>query len=158
MKLLIVFGEGGHTKQLLNLVYLLGENYEYAYLMTPQDHLAATHLPISGPAYRVIRPHSKFDNRLLVVVKSLIAAIQSLVVLMRVRPKAIIGNGPAVAVPVSIVGKLLGVRVIFIESASRVTCLSLTGRMMYQWADLFFVQWPVLQKSYPRAIYAGRLV
>jgi beta-1,4-N-acetylglucosaminyltransferase len=156
--LLIVLGEGGHTIQLLNLVYLLGENYEYAYLMTSQDHLAATCLPIPGLAYRVIRPRNKRDNLLLAAIKTLIAAIQSLVVLIRVRPKAIIGNGPAVAVPVSVVGKLLGIRVVFIESASRVNRLSLTGRIMYQWADLFFVQWPSLQKSYPKAIYAGRLV
>ena len=158
MRFLIVLGEGGHTKQLLNLVYLLGENYEYAYLMTSQDHLAATRLPIPGPAYRVIRPRNKRDNLLLAAIKTLIAAIQSLVVLIRVRPKAIIGNGPAVAVPVSVVGKLLGIRVVFIESASRVKRLSLTGRIMYQWADLFFVQWSSLQKSYPKAIYAGRLV
>jgi len=158
MKLLIVFGEGGHTKQLLNLVYLLGEDYEYAYLMTPQDPLAATHLPISGPAYRVIRPRAKRDHLRLAVVKTLIAAGQSLVVLIRVRPKAIISAGPAIAVPVSVMGKLLGVRIVFIESASRVGRLSLTGRIMYHLADLFFVQWPVLQQAYPKAIYAGRLV
>ncbi len=92
------------------------------------------------------------------MVKTLIAAGQSLVVLIRVRPKAIISAGPAIAVPVSVVGKLLGVRIVFIESASRVNRLSLTGRMMYHWADLFFVQWPVLQKPYPKAVYAGRLV
>ncbi len=158
MKLLIVLGEGGHTKQLLNLVSLLGENYEYAYLMTSQDPLAAAHLPIPGPTYRVIRPRGKRDNLRLGVVKTLIAAGQSLVVLIRVRPKAIISAGPAIAVPVSVVGKLLGVRIVFIESASRVNRLSLTGRMMYHWADLFFVQWPVLQKPYPKAVYAGRLV
>jgi len=158
MKLLIVFGEGGHTKQLLNLVSLWGESYEYAYLMTAQDRIAATHLPIPGPTYHVIRPRNKRDKLPLAAVKTLIAVGQSLIVLMRARPQAIISAGPAIAVPVSVVGKLLGKKIIFIESASRVSRLSLTGRIMYHWADLFFVQWPLLQKSYPKAIYAGRLV
>jgi beta-1,4-N-acetylglucosaminyltransferase len=158
MKLLIVLGEGGHTKELLNLVCLLGGDYEYAYLMTSQDPLAATHLPIPGPIYRIIRPRDKQDNFLLAAVKTSIAASQSLIALIRERPKAVIGTGPAIVVPVSVVGKLLGVRVIFVETGSRVSRLSLTGRIMYHLADIFFVQWPVLQQAYPKAIYAGRLV
>ncbi|HID05852.1 MAG TPA: hypothetical protein EYP10_01765 [Armatimonadetes bacterium] len=141
MKLLIVFGEGGHTKQLLNLISLLGESYEYAYLMTAQDHIAATHLAIPGPTYHIIRPRNKRDKLPLAAIKTLIAVGQSLIVLMRARPQAIISVGPAIAVPASVVGKLLGKKIIFIESASRVSHLSLTGRIMYHWADLFFVQW-----------------
>jgi UDP-N-acetylglucosamine:LPS N-acetylglucosamine transferase len=60
-------------------------------------------------------------------------------------------------VPVSLVGKALGAKVIHVESASRVRRLSLTGRILYPVADLFFVQWEGLRERYPRAIYAGRL-
>ena len=90
--------------------------------------------------------------------RTLVTGIESLGVLLRVRPTAILTTGPAIAVPVSIVGKLLGARVVFVETGSRIQTLSLTGRIMYQWADLFFVQWPQLAKGLPRAIYAGRLV
>jgi uncharacterized protein YqjF (DUF2071 family) len=34
----------------------------------------------------------------------------------------------------------------------------MTGRIMYRWADLFFVQWPQLAETLPRAVYAGRLI
>jgi len=66
--------------------------------------------------------------------------------------------GPAIGVPVSILGKLLGMRVIFIETGSHITFSSLTGRILYRWADLYFVQWPQLAEKLDRAIYAGRLI
>ena len=37
MKLLIVLGEGGHTTEMLNLVDLLGDRYEYHYIITKED-------------------------------------------------------------------------------------------------------------------------
>jgi UDP-N-acetylglucosamine:LPS N-acetylglucosamine transferase len=79
-----------------------------------------------------------------------------------VRPVAILSTGPAIAVPVSIIGKVLGARIIFVETGSRIQSLSLTGRIMYRWAHLFFVQWPQLREKLPaddpRVIYAGRLI
>ena len=52
----------------------------------------------------------------------------------------------------------MGTRIIFVETGSRVTRLSLTGRIMYRIAHLFFVQWPQLQQQWPRARYEGRLL
>jgi UDP-N-acetylglucosamine:LPS N-acetylglucosamine transferase len=86
------------------------------------------------------------------------AALNSLIILVRSKPRAILSTGPAISVPVSIIGKLFGKKIIFIETGSRVKNLSLTGRIMYRFADLFFIQWPQLQKVAPKAIYAGRLI
>jgi beta-1,4-N-acetylglucosaminyltransferase len=54
--------------------------------------------------------------------------------------------------------KLLGIRVIYIETGSRVFALSSSGKILYRFADLFFVQWSELLPLYPKAVYAGRLV
>jgi UDP-N-acetylglucosamine:LPS N-acetylglucosamine transferase len=158
MKLLIVLGEGGHTTELLNLVDLLGDHYEYHYVVTKEDNLSADHIRRPGPIYRIIRPRGKHTSVPSAVMRTLLAAIQALPVLLRVRPAAIVSVGPAIAVPVSILGKLLGMRIIFVETGSHITFSSLTGRIMYRWADLYFVQWPQLKKGLPRAIYAGRLI
>ena len=158
MRLLIVLGEGGHTTELLRLIDLLGDRYEYHYVITAEDNLSADRIRYSGPVYTLIRPRDKYTAPTSVIVRLIVAAIQSLKVLWRVRPAAVLSTGPAIAVPVSLVGKVLGARVIFVETGSRLTSLSLTGRIMYRWADLFFVQWPQLQEKLPRAIYAGRLV
>lgn len=42
-------------------------------------------------------------------------------------------------------------KVVFVESFCRVHTLSLTGRLLYPVADAFVVQWPDLQRRYPRA-------
>jgi UDP-N-acetylglucosamine:LPS N-acetylglucosamine transferase len=65
--------------------------------------------------------------------------------------QAIVTTGAGVAVPFAIVGRLLGVNVIYIESMARVTSPSLTGRLIYPFADTFIVQWPGLQRFFSRA-------
>lgn len=157
-KLLVVLGEGGHTTELLRLVDLLGNSYDYYYILTHEDNLSAGRITYPGPIYSLSRPRGKHTPKIVAVFRTVQAGLQAVGILRRVRPLAILSSGPAVAVPVSIVAKLLGVLIIFVETGSRVKTLSLTGRIMYQFADLFFVQWPYLQEKLPRAVYAGRLI
>jgi beta-1,4-N-acetylglucosaminyltransferase len=158
MRLLIVLGEGGHTAELLNLVDLLGDHYEYQYVVTKADSLSLSRIQDPGRVYSVIRPRGKDTGPVQAAFRTMLASIQSIPIVLRARPDAILSTGPAIAVPISIVGKLLGARIIFVETGSRVTALSMTGRIMYGWADLFFVQWPQLAEGLPRAVYAGRLM
>lgn len=50
------------------------------------------------------------------------------------------------------------VTMVFVESMCRVKTLSLSGKIMYHFADHFLVQWKQLQVNFPKAIYLGRLV
>ena len=51
--------------------------------------------------------------------------------------------------------KLRGGKVIYIESFARVHDASLTGKLVYRFADLFIVQWETMIDVYPRAKYVG---
>ena len=157
MKLLIVLGSGGHTKEMLRVVELLGPGYEYAYLVAADDDLSAQKIKLPGAVYRVVRPRWKQTGALSVVLRTLWATGQSLWALLRARPRAILSTGPGPAVPASLLAKLLGVKVIYIETGSRIFALSTSGKILYRVADLFFVQWPELLPLCPKAIYAGRL-
>ena len=156
MKLMIVLGEGGHSKEMLSLVDLLGPRYEYSYLLVKGDELSEKKIATPGRVYHAQRPRDKAHHLLLDVFKTLRCAWDSLVALLRERPAAVISCGPAVGVPPCAMAKLLGMRVVFIETGSRVRRLSMTGRIVYRFADLFVVQWPQLLASCPRAVYAGR--
>ena len=158
MKLLIVLGSGGHTKEMIRLVDLLGQEYEWCYLVSMDDELSIEKIKVRGAVYRVIRPRWKETSLPVVIVRTLLSAVQGLVALVRTRPQAIISTGPGPAVPASVLAKLLGIKVIYIETGSRVFALSSTGKILYRLADLFFVQWSELLPLYPKAIYAGRLV
>jgi UDP-N-acetylglucosamine:LPS N-acetylglucosamine transferase len=158
MKLLAVLGEGGHTTELLKLVSLLGEKYKYHYIITKEDNLSCKKIKIQGPVHRLYRARKKDTKLIDAIIKTLIDGFKSFWIILRIRPDAILSTGPAIAVPVSVAGKILGRRIIFVETGSRVNYPSMTGKIMYHCADLFFVQWPQLKKKLPRAIYAGRLI
>lgn len=157
-RMLVTLGEGGHTTELLRLVRLLGDRYDYHYVVCEEDVLSASRLDRSGPVHRVGRPRGKRTSAAAASLRSLRTFVQSTRIVSRVRPDVVISSGPAVAVPVALAGKLAGAKIVFVETGSRVTSLSLTGRIMYRLADLFFVQWPDLGRSLPRAVYAGRLI
>ena len=156
-RLLIVLGEGGHTTELLTLVDLLGEGYTYAYLLAEGDALSAQRIRRPGEVYRVPRAREKAHNLPRDVLRVLRCAWRSWQALRWVRPRAVISSGPGMAVPVCLLARLAGVPLIYVETGSRVRRLSLSGRIVYPFADLFFVQWPELKERYPRAVYAGRL-
>jgi beta-1,4-N-acetylglucosaminyltransferase len=73
------------------------------------------------------------------------------------RPEAILSTGAALAVPFFLVGKLFGARLVYVESLTRIHGLSLTGRIVYPFADAFFVQWPTTTRL-RRARFVGSLL
>jgi UDP-N-acetylglucosamine:LPS N-acetylglucosamine transferase len=142
---------------MIRLVDLLGPDHDYCYLVAADDNLSLQKIKLSGPVYRVIRPRWKNTGLLLSGLRTLWSSLQALWALVRLRPQAILSTGPGVAVPASILSKLLGIKVIYVETGSRIFTLSASGRIMYRVADLFFVQWPELLPLCPKAVYAGRL-
>jgi len=64
------------------------------------------------------------------------------VVVRRHRPTVLLSTGGGVTLPLFVVGKLVGARLIYVESLTRVDGPSLTGRLVYPLVDRFFVQWP----------------
>jgi UDP-N-acetylglucosamine:LPS N-acetylglucosamine transferase len=99
--------------------------------------------------YFVIDPHlSKW--------KYLVNACQSLKHIIIERPDVVISTGAGIAIPTMLIcKKLLGTKIIYIESAACVEKASKTGSFMYKYADLFLVQWPDMLQYYEKAIYAG---
>jgi len=93
----------------------------------------------------------------ILLIKSIIKATQ---ILLRERPDVIISTGGGeIAVPFCYIGKILGAKVIFIETLARMTTPSGGGKLVYPIADLFLVQWESLLKSYGnKAKYGGKVI
>lgn len=81
-------------------------------------------------------------------------AAQALRVLRRERPAFVITTGADVAMPVFVLGKLLGARTVFVETSGSLEP-SLAGRLCYRFADLFIVTWPEKLLHFPRAQLAS---
>lgn len=74
------------------------------------------------------------------------------------KPDVIITTGAGVTVPtVFFAKKLLGTKIIFINSAADVTHASKTPVWIEKYADMFIVQWEEMKKIFPNAICSGVL-
>lgn len=159
LRLLIVLGDGGHTAEMCRLLELIGPDFAcYSYVVTDNDRLSGQRVPFPGQLYRIRQPRAKNDSVLAASLKTILSLTSAFRICLAVRPDAVLGSGPALMVPVALASKLLRSRVIFVETGSRVTQLSRTGKIMLRLADLFFVQWESLSEKYPRTVFAGRLL
>jgi UDP-N-acetylglucosamine:LPS N-acetylglucosamine transferase len=78
-------------------------------------------------------------------------------ILIKEKPDFIITTGALIAYPFCVVGKLLGSKVIYVESFARVTHPSMTGRLVYNLSDLFMVQWEDMLANYPKSMLGGEI-
>jgi beta-1,4-N-acetylglucosaminyltransferase len=82
-------------------------------------------------------------------------AIIAAKVLFKERPDIIVSSGAAVAIPFFYIGKMLGIKLIYIEVFDRIDIATITGKIVYPIVDRFIVQWEEQKKSYPKAINIG---
>ena len=145
---------GGHTKQMLLLDDQLTPKVDTCYLVLNEAQSGMDKM--HGEIYRIYGARTKDSGMIHDIFGTLVMLFQSLWILIKARPDAIISCGTSSAVPISYLGKLMGKIVIFIEDWSRANDPSLSGKLLYPIADLFFVQWKKMKRLYPKAIYAGR--
>lgn len=79
--------------------------------------------------------------------KLLRSALVILWILLRIRPDVIVTTGAAPGYFALRMGKLLGARVIWIDSIANAGELSLSGKKAGSFADLWLTQWPHLARE-----------
>ena len=94
-------------------------------------------------------------NKLTYAIKLLANCFVSLYYYIRFRPKFIISTGAHTTGPMCCIGKIFGSKIIFIETFANSKSKTMTGRIVYKFADLFIVQWESMLEFYPDAVYWG---
>ena len=149
MKLLLVCNPGGHFSTMMGL-----KNFWSAYQR-------------EWVTYPKFDTQSLRENELVYWVemqearmlwKACVNFIKALIILRKSKPDLVLSTGASLAVPFLLASKLFGIKTVFIESISRSSELSLTGRLVYSLADEFYVQWPECVERYPKAEYKGVVV
>ena len=59
-------------------------------------------------------------------------------------------NRDIAMIPICLISKLMGKKLIYIESFAKVTSPTETGKLLYKFADQFYVQWKPMLKFYPK--------
>jgi UDP-N-acetylglucosamine:LPS N-acetylglucosamine transferase len=142
----LVSSSGGHLTEILALRPAFGR-HEHIYVLNQHISLPRE---MEGKTYFI--QHSERDWRFFVNLW------EAWLILRDARPSVILSTGAGPAVPFALVGKLLGIRNIFLECSTQITHPSLTGRIMYYLADRFYYQWEPLRSYYPNGIYGGVLL
>ena len=157
-KVLIVLGMGGHTSQILRLVGSMGPNHNYEYVIGHDDQTSVKKIKFPGKVYKMKNPRLMKDKSLIKVFFNMFpTTIDALRILIKSKPKTVISAGPSMSIPLFWLAKIMGIKTVFIESWVRVHHKSQTGKLVYPVSDLFLVQWKSMKKTYPKAVYAGRL-
>lgn len=77
--------------------------------------------------------------------------------LRTLRPKFIVTTGAGVAVPFAWIGRLLGARVVYVESFTRIDSISLSCRLIKPVAGRVYVQWPEAVELVSGARHVGNV-
>ena len=158
MKICLECAEGGHLNELLSIIDAF-EGHEIFFVTT--EAKTTKNLNIFGTVYYV-RKQYNVKYRFLVFVIELCYFIKlifsCLNVLIKERPRAIVSTGGGSTIPLCYLGKLMRVKIIYINSLARVNDLSGTGKLIYPIADLFLVQWELIAKKFKKAKYWGKVI
>lgn len=162
-KVLLIYGEGGHAEQMLRLKSLidLPFNRDKVKFYGVTDNRKRTKVECCRtysvwPMRLKERKNIAFSFVYSVFV-FLYNFVSSLIILFQVKPKVIISTGPLLFVFFFILSKPFKIKLIYIETWSRFYSSSISGRVAYYLADVFYIQNKELQRLYPKSIFSGRL-
>ncbi|NLT75648.1 MAG: UDP-N-acetylglucosamine--LPS N-acetylglucosamine transferase [Planctomycetes bacterium] len=149
MKICLAGSAGGHLSQLLKIASAWS-GYEVCWITTTEVVRAS--LGEQGNVHVVGECNRQHPVRVLRVF------LRCLRILRRERPDVVISTGAAPGCMAAILGHLAGAKVIWLDSITNVNRLSLSGRLVRPFADLFLVQWPALARKYRGVEYVGAVI
>ncbi len=85
----------------------------------------------------------------------LINAFKSIGIVIKERPDVVITTGVLAIIPLCLIVKMTGKKLIYIESFAKISSPTKTGQYLYKYADQFYIQWGSMKQFYPNAIYIG---
>ncbi|MEW4272105.1 PssD/Cps14F family polysaccharide biosynthesis glycosyltransferase [Priestia megaterium] len=151
MKICLVSSTGGHLIELKKIIPAVEEHNFF--LVTEQSEMSIE-LKKQFKVYFLIQQ----ERKNLFLIKNLaINFFKSISILIKENPKVIISTGAGAVFPICLFGKILGKKIVYVESFAKVNSPSLTGKLVYKFADEFYIQWKSLEKFYPKAKYRGSL-
>ncbi|NOZ13407.1 MAG: UDP-N-acetylglucosamine--LPS N-acetylglucosamine transferase [Acidobacteria bacterium] len=104
---------------------------------------------------QVVFAYCPTNRNLINLIRNTWVAIRTL---KRQHPDVILTTGAGIALPFAYVGKLMGIPTVYVESYTRISGFSLTGKLIYPIAEHFLVQWPELAEQYRKAEFGGQVI
>ena len=146
MRYLFVGSSGGHLAQMIPLAKVVGGTQHWVTFDTPDaqsklkgESVTYGHYPTTRNLPNLLRNWRQARS-------------------VQFKPQVIVSTGAGIAVPYFWLAHRHGARSVYVEVVDRVTTRTLTGRLVYPFADLFLVQWPQQQVLYPQSRLLGPVI
>ncbi|WP_461197751.1 PssD/Cps14F family polysaccharide biosynthesis glycosyltransferase [Enterococcus sp. N249-2] len=147
-KICILASSGGHFEQALMLKDLK-KTYKVILITEKTDYIS------SDEGTYLLSQVNRKDK--FFFAKMIVNLWKSLLIFINEKPDVIISMGALSTIPMFLIAKIMKKKVIFIESFAKTTTPTMTGKFLYNYSDLFIVQWPEMIDIYPKAICLGSI-
>ena len=151
-KVLFISSTGGHLNELLQLKSIMNKYDSYLITEKTKSTISLKEEYKDKISYLI---YGTKHNMLTYPFKLLANCFKSLYFYFKIKPDVIVTTGAHSAGPMCCIGKIFGSKIIYIETFANIHSKTVTGRIVYKFADLFIVQWESILKLYPKAIYGG---
>ena len=161
-RVMVTLAGGGFLWEAQALIKGLGNDYDYHYVTTPDaaGKVGVVDIP-EGEVHIIAKSTTMNVKSSLKKVKNTLSSFRDVYkVIKKVDPFAVICIGSSIAVPLCFWAKCFRKRAIFVETITRISKPSLTGKIIstLKLCDRFYVQWPEGVNLYKGAIYAGTVL
>lgn len=152
-KLVVGASAGGHVNELLILLLAAQGRWpvEPACYVTTMEIARAGFAHADRPVY-VLGEGDRTKP-----LQSLLVLWRALTVALRERPDVVVTTGSMPLALFCFWSRLLGARIVWIDSVAQVDRMSVSGRFVRLFASLCLVQWPEVARQHANVEYAGEL-
>lgn len=141
MKILLTAGGGGHTGYAIALAEALKSKASLVFLIDEEDSLSRARLEPLGEIATVSKPRQPGTPLWKFIYRFVLCGLQSLWIWLKCGPDVIVSTGSNIAIPVCIVGKALGSRIVSIEDSVRLFSASKTSKYLDLISEVTLLQW-----------------
>jgi UDP-N-acetylglucosamine:LPS N-acetylglucosamine transferase len=156
---ILVYGGGGHKEQMRRLYnkILTVSDAEILFIGICEKYCDIKDIKINFFVKNLREKYGIIKTLINLPISIIIETYYFISITYKYNIKLIISTGPGIAIIPIFLGKVLGKKIVFIESWSRFRSSSLTGKIVYYLSNEFFIQNKSLKNVYPKAIYGGLL-
>lgn len=148
IKICFAASSGGHYEQLMMLKTLM-EKYDSFIITEKTDYSTITE---GEKIYYMNQVNRREKDFIWTMIQN---TWKSISIYKKEKPDVVICTGVLAMIPICLISKFMGKKLIYIESFAKVTSPTKTGKLLYKFADQFYVQWESMLEVYPKAIYLG---
>ncbi len=150
--IVFIASTGGHLEELLQLDKMF---YKYDYHLITEKTKSNIYLKDKYKDRVDYLVYGTKFHFLTYPFKLLFNSFKSLLLYIKYTPDYIITTGTHTAGPMCCIGKILGSKIIYIETFANMFTKTSTGKIIYHFSDKFIVQWESMKKIYPKSDFGG---